>query len=166
MLLPTLPDLSALWPFHPPQQVTSTYRQPTWYFSVRRDRFTGRLECRLYQGDRKRPTVAYARASLSFRFNPRLSTLRADYRVDNGPVAAWSTLYPTLIDTGVTLPGGSLANPTAGQVILPMSVLAGAHAVTIRAAPKTRPKVFYIDGLADVLATARTRGCASGLFVR
>jgi hypothetical protein len=155
-----------VWPFPPPQQTTRVIREPTWYVSVRRDRFTGGLECRLFQGQRKHPLVAYARKSLSFRFATHLNTLEAAYRVDAGPVVSWNAIYPALISQGVTLPAVSMDNPTDGQVILPMSVLAGGHAVTIRPTSRSRPQAFYLDGLGDALANATARGCAPDAFVR
>ncbi|MGI9169578.1 MAG: hypothetical protein ACR2FH_05280 [Caulobacteraceae bacterium] len=154
------------WPFHPTQQATHTYSQPTWLFSIRRDRFTGAVECRVFQGH-KRPSVAFARRSLAFRFPSRLNTLRASYRVDGAPAVAWTTVYPTLVAAGANLPGASLDNPTSGLVILPLSALAGGHMVTIRPTPRSSPRAFYIDGLAEALAAAEVRGCVpDAAFVR
>lgn len=120
----------------------------------------------MFQGGRKHPLVAYARQSLAFRFPALVDTLKADWRADAGPVRSWTEVYPTLVSLGANLPGGGMDNPTGGLVILPVSALAGAHAVTIRPTPKSRPRAFYIDGLADALANAKLRGCAPDAFVR
>ncbi len=157
----------ALWPFHAPQTVTRAFSQPIWRMTIRADRFTGAVQCRVFQGARSRPDVAYARQSLAFRFGRGVNTLEASYRIDSHPAIAWSTVYPTLTNLGANLPGGRMDNPTGGLVLLPVSALVGAHGVTIRPTPGSRPRAFAIDGLADTLANARARGCSTdAAFVR
>ncbi len=166
-LIMALSLLTVFWPFHASQQTSRTFQQPTWRFTIRRDRFTRGVDCHVFQGSPGRPSIAYARHSLAFRFSSRLSTLEASYRVDSGPTAPWTRVYPTLVAGGATLPGASMDNPTGGLVILPLSALAGGHVITIRPTPRSRPRSFNIDGLGDALANAKARGCASeAAFVR
>lgn len=150
-----------LWPWHAAQTVTHTYAEPSWKMAITRDRFTGEVRCRVYQGPARRPWVVYARQSLAFRFVPRLSTLQAAYRVDGGTARPWTGVYPTLVQQGAGPSGASLENPTGGLVILPLSAFAGGHTVVIRPTPRARPRAFLVDGLTDVLANARQQGCAS-----
>ncbi|HZK98990.1 MAG TPA: hypothetical protein VFC47_03735 [Caulobacteraceae bacterium] len=167
MHLAILAILLAIWPWRPPQATDRTYAQPAWRFSVRRDRFTGGVECRLFQGSAMSPAVAYARRSLAFRFARSPSTLEASYRIDRGPPLAWTKVYPALIAAGAGPPGGSMDNPTGGLVILPLTAIGGGHTVTIRPTPGSWPRTFHLDGLADTLATAKLQGCApDAVFVR
>lgn len=152
--------LGGSWPFgHAGQTETSRYLIPAWHVDATRDRFTGKMICRVYQGQRAHPDVAYERDTLAFRFGRRLNTLQADFRVDGGPARPWTATYPTLIGSGATLAGSSMTNPTGGLVILPTALLANAITVTIRPFPGKRPQTFAIGGLGDALASARRLGC-------
>lgn len=152
-----------LWPFgHHAQTDRNRYLIPAWHVDTVRDRFEDRTVCRVYQGERRRPAVSYARGTLAFAFARSRNTLSADFRVDDGPVRPWTSIYPALVGAGATLPGRSMTNPTAGLVILPVATLAGATTVTIRARPNDRPRVFWVGGLDDAIASARRLGCDPG----
>lgn len=148
------------WPFgHHGQARTSRYLIPAWHVDATQDRFTMRTVCRIFQGSRARPKVAYQRDTLAFAFAPSRNTLQAEFQVDGGPVQPWTSVYPRLIGTGATLSGRSMTNPTQGWVILPTSILAGAATVTIRTRPDDRPETFSVGGLADAVASGRRLGC-------
>ena len=148
------------WPFHRERQtVTREYLTPAWHVDVTRDRFTGQLRCRLYQGRHKLPMVIYYRSSLAFQFAPRLNTTSASFRVDNGAVRPWSAVYPQLVGVGAPLSGRSMDNPTQGRVLIPLTVLSGGHVVTVRPTPNRRPQLFGIDGFGDAMGSARGQGC-------
>jgi hypothetical protein len=158
--------LASLWPFHPAQVSTHTYALPTWEFSQSKDRFTGRTQCDLFQGNRLSPSVSYANQSLTFAFPRKLNTLQADYRVDGGPVRRWQDAFPKLVQVGANLQNGSMTNPTGGLVSLPAADLLNAHTVTIRPTPHSQPKLFTIDGFPNALSAAEARGCAESDFIR
>lgn len=150
----------SIWPFHHERQtVTREYLTPAWHVDVTRDKFTGQVRCRLYQGKRGSPLVTYFRSTLAFQFARKYNTTQASFRVDNGPVRPWTSVYPQLVGLGVPLPGRSLDNPTQGKVLIPLASLSPGHVVTVRATPNTRPLLFGIDGLGDALASARGQGC-------
>lgn len=151
--------LSALLPFGHPQIVTNRYLIPAWHVDARRDRFSGGIACRVYQGPARRPTVIYQRSTLAFAFPKSRNTLNAAFQVDGGYVRPWSSVYPTLVGTGATLSGRSMTNPTEGLVLLPTSILMNATTVTIRAWPNERPRTFTVLGLAGALTAARGLGC-------
>ena len=152
--------LAGLWPFHAPQVRTQAYTLPTWSYVQSRDRFTGQLACRVYEGPRGRPPVSYEGSAVTFRFLARMNTLRADYRLDGGQVRPWRDDLPALAEVGFTPDQGGLDNPTGGFVTLPARELAGVHTVTIRPTPRSRPIIFSIDGLPDAVEAARARGCS------
>lgn len=149
----------SFWPFQHRQTDTARYLIPAWHIDATLDRFTGRRICRVYQGSRRRPTASYQRGTLAFRFARGLDTTRADFRVDDGPAKAWTSVYPTLIGSGATLTGKSMTNPTGGLVILPVSEFENAATVTLRSAPRSRPRTFSVSGLRDALASAQRLGC-------
>ena len=152
--------LGSVWPFgHRAQTETSRYLIPAWHVDATRDRFTNKMVCRVYQGQRLHPDVTYERETLAFRFSRHLSTLQAEFRVDGGPAQPWTATYPTLIGSGATLTGNSMTNPTDGLVVLPAALLANATTVTIRPTPSKRPRTFGVGGFGDALASARRLGC-------
>lgn len=151
---------SSLWPFgHHGQTDTNRYLIPAWHVETVHDRFTHRTECRVFQGSRRRPLVSYARGTLAFAFPRSRNTLTADFRVDNGSVRPWTTVYPALVEAGATLANTSMTNPTQGYVILPLAVLKDATTVTIRSRPRDRPLIFSVGGLGDAVASAKRLGC-------
>lgn len=151
---------SSLWPFGQHGQTsTNSYRIPAWGIRVVRDRFTGDSRCALVQGRHNKPGLSYAHGAVAFQFARQLNTTAASFKIDNGPVRAWSAVYPELVETGATLEGRSLDNPTSGKVLLPLAQLKGAHTVTIRPTPRAHPRLFSVDGLSDALGTAKNLGC-------
>ena len=126
---------------------------------VDRDRFTGARRCALYQGKWRRPDVSYAHGAVSFQFSRKVDTTKASFRVDGGPARSWTEVYPQLVETGATLEGRSLANPTGGKVLLPLAMLKDVHSVTIRAPLQSRPRQFSIIGLGDALDSAGSLAC-------
>lgn len=152
--------LAGAWPFgHRGQTETSRYLIPAWHVETTRDRFTQRVVCQVFQGNRARPEVSYDRDTLAFSFPRTRNTLAADFRVDGGPVRPWTSVYPSLVGSGATLAGKSMANPTQGWVIIPVGAVAGATTVTIRSRPTDRPRTFSVGGLGDALASASRLGC-------
>lgn len=150
----------SLWPFgHKPQTETTRYVIPAWHVDATRDRFTQKMVCRVYQGDRRNPVASYQRATLEFRFRHSIDTTRADFSIDNGPARPWTSAYPALIGSGATLTGKSMTNPTGGFVILPIALFEDATLITIRPTPTSRPKVFSVGGLRDAFRSAKRLGC-------
>lgn len=159
-LLGALGLLSAMWPFHHERQVvTERYLIPAWHIDVTHDKFTGETRCRVYQGKRKKPLVAYAQGVLTFQFARRLDTTKASFQLDSGAVQPWTSIYPQIIATGARVRGKSLGNPTEGQVMLPVSILTGAHVVTIRPTPRKKPRTFSVGGFSDALSSGIAQGC-------
>jgi hypothetical protein len=152
--------LSGLWPFHHERQVvTERYVIPAWHIDSTRDKFTHAMTCRVYQGARKKPSVAYYHGALAFRFAHKLNTTQAAFQVDSGEVRPWTAVYPELIGTGARVAGRSMDNPTDGVVMLPVSVLAQAQTVTIRPTQQRRPWRFAIGGFSDALKAGVAQGC-------
>lgn len=152
--------LSGLWPFHHERQtVTERYVIPEWHVEATRDKFTHAMQCRVYQGTRKKPSISYYHDTLVFRFARKLNTTQAAFQVDSGEVRPWTAVYPDIIDTGARVAGRSMDNPTDGLVMLPVSALQQAQTVTIRPTPKRRPKRFAIGGFADALRAGVAQGC-------
>jgi len=152
--------LSAGWPIHHEHQtVTSRYIIPAWHVDATRDRFTGEVRCRIYQGSSRKPAVSYERGVLTFRFARKLDTTHASFSVDDGAVQPWTAVYPQVVATGARVRGRSMDNPTDGLVMLPTAILESAHVVTIRPAPTRRPQRFSVGGLAEALSIAETQGC-------
>jgi len=151
----------SLWPFGSSQTSTDNYRVPAWNIRVVSDKFTGAKKCLVFQGKRHKPLVSYDHGAVAFQFARKLNTTKAAFQIDGGPVRAWDDVYPALVQTGAQLEGRSLANPTGGKVIIPLSALKAAHVVVIRPTPKSRPQSFAIQGMGDMIASAQGLGCNS-----
>ena len=159
-LFATLSILSSLWPFHQERQTkTERYATPAWHIDITHDKFTNKIECRLYQGRRKHPLVSYSRSALAFQFKRKLNTTKASFRVGSGPTVPWTSVYPQLVGLGATLSGKSLDNPSQGRVLIPSALLEKDFVIAIRATPRSKPILFGVQGLADSLVTARAQGC-------
>ena len=126
---------------------------------VRRDKFTHQIRCRLYQGSPEKPHVYFMHNTVVFQFHKHWNTKDAWFQIDGGNPQAWTSIYPDLVAAGVTPKGRNLRNPSAGQVILPMSALRDVRSVQIRAVSWTKPERFSISGLNDALASAHNLGC-------
>ena len=156
----SLSALSLFWPLgHSPQTTAKAFSLPVWRIATVKDRFTGDVRCRVYQGPLKHPTVSYASKAVAFHFKVSMNTTDSYFRLDSGPVKAWRVEYPKLVKLGVQLEGDSLENPTGGLVILPVEDLVSVHSVTIRPDPKSTPRTFGVDGLSDAIANAVSHGC-------
>lgn len=170
MILSTLLSLSLLGrlahPFGTPQQSMQVYSTAGWLIEVERDRFTGKVRCELQTPRRGPAEIRYAQGALRFQFSPRVNTLDAWYRIDDGPAKRWQDLYPTLVQTGVTLEGANLANPTGGVVALPRIEVGEARVVTIRTSARSQPRRFKVRGLSEALDAAKRQGCSDPSFVR
>ena len=159
--------LSLIWPFGQSQTATKEFRLPEWKIATYKDRFTGEVRCRVYQGTVRHPEITYSSRTVAFHFRTSTNTIEAAFRLDSGPVKAWRLEYPKLVKLGVQLEGDSLENPTGGLVVLPIEDVANVHTVTIRPTPKSSPKTFGIDGLSDAVANAIAHGCDPGAgFIR
>ncbi len=160
LLLASLSVFSTLWPFQSERQTkTERYATPAWHIDVTRDKFTNKIECRLYQGRRKHPLVSYTRSTLAFQFKRKFNTNKASFRIGSGPPVMWTSVYPQLIGLGATLSGKSLDNPSEGRVLIPAALFKDSFVIAIRATPKSKPILFGIHGLADSLESARGQGC-------
>lgn len=159
MLMALITTASGLLSFAGSQTVAQHFQVPAWNIRVLRDKFTGDHQCMIFQGKRRTPMVSYAHGVVSFQFSKQLNTVKASFKIDGGAVEPWDAVYPALAQTGAQLEGRSLDNPTGGKVMMPLSVLHGAHVVIIRPTPTKHPVRFSIDGLGDVLASAHNLGC-------
>lgn len=159
--------LAGIWPFAPKQTTHRAYVLPTWRFTTVKDKFTGQIHCRVYQGPKSRPAVSYASRTVAFHFARKLDVSHAWYKLDGGAAKPWSADYPALTALNVSLDGDSLENPTGGLVLIPADEVRGVHTVTIRPTDKSRPVDFGLDGLQDAIANARSQGCdPDGVFIR
>ena len=152
--------LSLLWPFaHDTQTTAKEFSLPVWKIATYKDRFTGDVRCRVYQGAVHHPLITYSSRTVAFHFKVSLNTTDAYFRLDSGAVKAWRVEYPKLLKLGVQLEGDSLENPTGGLVVLPVEDLTNVHSVTIRPTSKSSPRTYGIDGLSDAVANAVAHGC-------
>lgn len=150
----------SLWPLgHNSQSEHNRYVIPAWHIDVVRDKFTQEHRCRLYQGNQHHPDVIYTHRALGFQFSKKLNTTNAWIQIDGATPQPWTSFYPDLVGTGATLSGKSMDNPTEGMVMIPLASFKGAHVIVIRTLNTKRPIVFSVDGLNDVLGTARNLGC-------
>ena len=160
LIISSLGALSLIWPFGQSTQTKAKeVRLPVWRIATYKDRFTGDVRCRVYQGPLKHPSVTYSSKAVAFHFKVSMNTTDAYFRLDAGPVHAWRVVYPKLVKLGIQLEGESLENPTGGLVIVPFEDLVNVHNVTIRPNPKSAPRTFGVDGLADAVSNAVSKGC-------
>ena len=135
-----------------------------WQVQVERSTFTGEVLCRLSARGRK---VIYLPDALGFRFNRRLDTTDATFRVDGGAAYRWRDQLPELAHLEVPIDGKRMDAPTDGIVWLPSAMLEKASQVAIQPHPDRRPRIFLLDRFFDARLDARTRGCSpEGRFVR
>jgi hypothetical protein len=133
------------------------YRQANWRLNIRRDTFSGKIVCRLRSrgGD-----VRFASGALAFRFPQNWSVTQAVYRIDNAPPRAWREDISELIRIGAPFDQGGVANPSSGQVWIPLSKLSVANVVAIEARPDRAPRTFRISGIEKMLTLAGQHGCS------
>lgn len=130
--------------------------QSPWRLAVARDAFSGEVRCTLQSAA---GAIVVAHRGVGFRFGRHDNTLDAWYRIDGGAPTRWQDRYPRLIADGVPMDGPGLRNPTGGIVWLPIDEVRSAQAVTIRPAPRDRPRTFATTGLAATLDSAARQGC-------
>ena len=125
-----------------------------WVVDATTDRFTKTVTCTIGKG-----WVSFANDVLIFHLGRRADTDDADFRIDGGP--ARSVREATYEDQrrGYYRSGGSLENPSAGEVALPSFYVAGAKRVYIRAAPGRTIESFDVRRFADALTLARQMNC-------
>ena len=138
---------------------TKHYAQGGWLLTIQTDTFTYSKNCQLETQGYGRPGVTIQRQAIAFHFDPRIDTYDASYTVDGGPPQAWRDQAAQLIRVGAMADAEKLDNSTGGAVVLPMTVVAGAHQVTVRPTLKHRPYVFDLTALSPVIASAKGLGC-------
>jgi hypothetical protein len=144
----------ALWPFHPGGDPIHHIRIGGWALETRTDRFTGRVDCRLFRG-----SAFYVRQAVVFHLPPRVDTFDAAYRVDAGRVFLSRADAADLANQGFALHDDDLNNPSGGLVRIPASRLEGAALVWIQPGPNARPVRFKVSGLSLAVQSARDHGC-------
>lgn len=135
-----------------------------WQLTIRRDRFSQGVQCRLGSYDHR---AIYQQGALGFRFKRRWDVAEAAYRIDGGlPHLARDDL-PALVDLGVPIDIGGIANPNEGIVWIPYARLASANSVAIEPRPNDRARIFHFRGLTGLKQLAKERGCVpESRFVR
>jgi hypothetical protein len=140
---------------HSPQTVTAIHGVAKgWRYDLVRDRFAGGESCRMRRGP-----IALAGGFATFSLGKQVDTADAQFRIDNGPVKPWRTLAPRLVAAGLTIQDDSLANPSRGQVILPLADIIAGREVDIRPAGRQNPQRFRLTSLAPAVDLAALRGC-------
>jgi hypothetical protein len=143
------------WAAHSPQTVTEVHGHAKgWRYDLVNDRFAGGESCKLSRGG-----IDISRGFATFNLGKDVDTADALYRVDNGPVKPWRTLAPRLVAAGVKIQDDSVANPSRGQVILPLADIIAGREVDIRPAGRKNPRRFKLVALAPAVDLAALRGC-------
>jgi hypothetical protein len=136
-------------------QTTTVHRHVGgWTVKATTDRFTKGVTCSMTKG-----RVEFRKDVLIFHLGGLADTSDAYFRVDTGPVR--SVREATFDDQrrGYYRNGGSLANPSAGEVALPSFYVTGAKWVYIRETPRNDLSWFDVSRFADGLVLARTLNC-------
>jgi hypothetical protein len=136
-------------------QTTTVHRHVGgWTIKATTDRFTKAVTCSMTKG-----RVAFRQDVLIFHLSRLTDTSDAYFRVDAGPVR--SVREATYDDQrrGYYRDGGSLANPSAGEVALPSFYVTGAKWVYVRETPRNELSWFDVSRFAEALALARTMKC-------
>lgn len=149
-------NLKLASPFKPqPRQVdVSTVHKAGWTVNIRRDNFTKTTTCTL-----KTRSVEFHSGVVVFRMGASVNTDDAWFRIDDGPARSVADLVRQDQDLGYFSGQGPIDNPSGGEVGLPRASLDGAKHVTIRATPRSAPRLFDLTALPDLLAAAKARGC-------
>jgi len=138
-----------------PRQVDAwSVRRADWTVNIRRDNFTKITTCSL-----KARAVEFHNAVVIFRLGEGVDTDNAWFRIDNGPVRNVGEMARQDQKLGYFSDRGPIANPSGGEVALPRSNLDGARLVTIRATPRSQPRLFDLSQLPNALAAAKAGGC-------
>lgn len=140
------------------RQDSERYRAGNWDLSIRKDRFSEKISCRLRSHDKK--IVSFDNA-LAFRFGRQADVMRAVFRLDEGAIMRWRDVLPELAQLRVPLDGRDMEQPTGGAVWLPVRMLQGVSVVRIQARPNRKPRVFSLAGLEEIQARAQMFGCGT-----
>ena len=159
MLAAALLALSILGSGDHAQIVTRSVRVGEWTAKVRSEQFTGETSCSLAGRG-----VSLHRDTLVFHLGRDIDTSQAFFRIDGGPVR--SVREPRLENEthGFFLDSGPIANPSGGEVALPLSIIQGAKQVFVRASPRYQPRAFDLGRFAEALAAAKAAGCKDASF--
>ena len=141
------------------QIVTRSVKVGDWTARVRSDQFTGEVSCSL-AGRR----ISFHRDTLVFHLGRDVDTSQAFFRIDGGPVR--SVREPRLENEthGFFLDSGPIANPSGGEVALPLSIIQGAREVYVRPSPRYQPRAFDLGQFSEALAAAKAAGCKDASF--
>lgn len=141
------------------QIVTRSLKVGDWTAKVRSDQFTGETSCSLV-GRR----ISFHRDTLVFHLGRDIDTSQSFFRVDDGPVR--SVREPRLENEthGFFLNSGPIANPSGGEVALPVSITQGAKKVFVRPSPRYQPRAFDLGRFDEALAAAKAAGCKDASF--
>ncbi|WP_174300584.1 hypothetical protein [Caulobacter sp. S45] len=153
---------SACLPTRPMRPTTLRYSVQGWLLTIHTDPFTKEATCRLVNRLGLQPDVTAKRGSFTFRVSSHRDTSDAWYRVDGGPPHSWRDTIPALIDTGSMAQAEQLDRPEGGLVTIPREALARARVVVIRAARKTAPQRFDLQGAWRLLPETDRVGCRLG----
>ena len=132
----------------------SSVRKADWTLNIRRDNFTKTTTCSL-----KTRSVEFHNGVVIFRLGVSVDTDDAWFRIDDGPARGVSETVRQDQQLGYFSGHGPIDNPSGGEVALPRSYLDGAKRVTIRATPRSTPRLFDLTALPDALAAAKAGGC-------
>lgn len=143
------------WAAHSPQSVTEHRGQAQgWRYDAVKDSFAGGASCKLRRGE-----IEISHGFATFNLGKEVDTADALYRIDEGPVKPWRALIPRLVAAGLKVQDDSLANPSGGQLILPLADIVAAREVDIRPASQRNPRRFRLIALAPAIDLAALRGC-------
>lgn len=140
--------------FHPPQVQVHRYGLEGWVIETRFDRFTHQTTCKL---TRRGLTVQDGR--VAFRFGDKADTSQAYYRLDDSPAVPVRGEVDTAHAFAIDLDRAPLANPSYGEVVLPLARLRTVQRVAIRLDDRRQPVVFKLNGLGGALRSAAGLGC-------
>ena len=152
--LPAMPQLKSPFAAQPKQVDAWSVHKADWTVNIRRDNFTKTTTCSL-----KSQAVEFHNAVVVFRLGPSVNTDDAFFRIDGGPARGVGETVRQDQQLGYFSGRGPIDNPSGGEVALPRSYLEGAKQVTIRATPRSKPRLFDLSQLPEALAAAKAGGC-------
>ncbi len=140
--------------FHQPQVEVRRYGLMGWVIETRLDRFTLRKTCQI-----TRRALTAREGRLEVRFGENADTSQAYYRLDDGPATPLRGEVETAHAQAVGLDRAPLANPSNGQVILPLARLKTTQRLAIRLDAHHQPVTIKLAGLNEALSSAASLGC-------
>jgi hypothetical protein len=144
---------------HPPQVKQHHYETGGWRLTVGHDVFTDSIVCTL-----KSRSMHYRNETLIFHLKRGLETTHAYFKIDDEPARPVSDAFHDVETHGFFPRRGWVDDPAGGDVALPAAYVHDATRISIRASPKSSPRLFKVSRFGDALDRARSEGCTESSF--